>query len=131
MQRPIRLQMRHASRGFSLLEVLVAFVILAMVLGVLMEIFAGGLRNVGRASETQHAVLLAQSKLAAVGIEVPLAAGEVNGEFDKTYRWQVSIKPYQDNQPTAADDSGLPVPILPVMLFEVEVRVLWGDVDPP
>lgn len=118
-----------SQRGFSLLEVLVAFVILGLVLGTLMEIFSGGLRNVGLASEYQRAALLAQSKLATVGIELPLKEGDSNGEFDSTFRWQLSIRPYQDTQVQAADQTGAPTPILPVTLLEVEIKVLWGGND--
>lgn len=139
--------MYKSARGFSLLEVLVAFVILALVLGTLMEIFSGGLRNVGLAGEYQRAVLLGQSKLAAVGIESPLAEGESQGEFDPTYRWQISIKPFQEDQvapgvpagpakaaivaPAAVPATAVPttVPLLPVTLLEVEIRVLWGAGD--
>lgn len=113
-----------------MLEVLVAFVILALVLGVLMQIFSGGLSNASRADEYQQAVLLGQSKLASIGIEIPLKEGESNGEFNSTYRWQVSIRPYQDNQ---AQEGGqtLPAPTLPVTLLEVEMQVLWGDAAQP
>lgn len=121
--------MRRHSRGFSLLEVLVAFVILGLVLGALMEIFSGGLRNVGLAGEYQRAALLAQSKLATVGIELPLKESESNGEFDSTYRWQISIRPYQSTQIEAANQAAGPTPVMPVALVEVEIKVLWGADD--
>ena len=41
----------HKQRGYSLIEVLVAFTILAMALTVLLKIFSAGLRNVDAASE--------------------------------------------------------------------------------
>ena len=119
------------SRGFSLLEVLVAFVILALILGVLMQIFSGGLRNASRVDEYQQAVLLGQSKLASVGIETPLKVSESNGEFDAVYRWQISIQPYLVTPVQTSDQTGLPVPILPVSPLEVEIRVLWGGSDQP
>lgn len=123
--------MKQSSRGFSLLEVLVAFVILALVLGVTMEIFSGGLRNVSRAGEYQQAVLLGQSKLASVGIETPLVESESSGELgppDATYRWQLSIRPYRDQQ---MEQAVAPPAVLPVMLLEVDIRVSWGATDPP
>jgi len=123
--------MHKFSRGFSLLEVLVAFVILALILSVLMQIFSGGLRNASRADEYQQAVLLGQSKLASVGIETPLAVSEINGEFDAVYRWHISIRPYLETPAQVSSQTGLPAPILPVSLLEVEIQVLWGGSDPP
>ena len=123
--------MKHSSRGFSLLEVLVAFVILALVLGVAMEIFSGGLRNVSRAGEYQQALLLGQSKLTSVGIETPLVVGESSGEFgnpNATYRWQLSIRPYRDQQ---MEQEGSPAAALPVTLLEVGIRVSWGTSASP
>jgi general secretion pathway protein I len=122
---------QRQSRGFSLLEVLVAFVILALVLGTLMQIFSGGLRSVGRASEYQRAVLFAQSKLATMGIETAIKEGEESGEFDKTFRWQTSIKPFQEPPSETVDASGALKPVLPVTLMEVEIRVQWGDTMQP
>ncbi|CAH1191095.1 General secretion pathway protein I [Candidatus Nitrotoga sp. BS] len=118
--------MHKFNRGFSLLEVLVAFVILAMILGVLMQIFSGGLRNASRVNENQQAILLGQSKLASVGIETPMKISESDGEFDAVYRWHVSIRPYLETPAQTSEQTGMPVPILPVSLLEVEVQVLWG-----
>ena len=119
------------SRGFSLLEVLVAFVILALILGVLMQIFSGGLRNASRVDEYQQAMLLGQSKLASIGIEIPLKVSESDGEFDAVYRWHISIRPYLVAPTQTSDQTGLPVPILPVSLLEVEIQVLWGGSNQP
>lgn len=119
------------SRGFSLLEVLVAFVILALILGVLMQIFSGGLRNASRVDEYQQAMLLGQSKLASIGIEIPLKVSESDGEFNAVYRWHVSIRPYLVAPTQTSDQTGLPVPILPVSLLEVEIQVLWGGSNQP
>ena len=127
----IPLGMYKFSRGFSLLEVLVAFVILALILGVLMQIFSGGLRNASRVDEYQQAMLLGQSKLASIGIEIPLKVSESNGEFDAVYRWHVSIRPYLVAPAQTSDQTGLPVPILPVSLLEVEIQVLWGGSNQP
>ena len=48
-------------RGFSLLEVLVAFVILALVATALFRLFSGALQNASAAEEWSRAVLVAES----------------------------------------------------------------------
>src|SRR6478609_1305712 len=61
---------RH--RGFSLLEVLVAFVIVALVATALFRLFGGALNNASAAGEWSRALLLAESRLALAANVVPL-----------------------------------------------------------
>jgi general secretion pathway protein I len=78
-------------RGFSLLEVLVAFVIMSLALGVLLKVFSTGLRGAALSDEYGRAAILAESKLASLGVESELVEGTAEGEFDERYRWRTSI----------------------------------------
>ena len=78
---------RRRSRGYTLIEVLVAFVILAMALTVLLRIFSGGVRNVAVSSDYAKAVLIAESRLATAGIDDTLAPGETDGIENGRFRW--------------------------------------------
>ena len=111
--------MKQACRGFSLLEVLVAFIILALALGVIMRIFSGGLGNIGAAEHYSRAVAIAESKLVAVGVESPLAEGENTGEEEPGYTWRISV---QRDEAAAQPLEGA---VLPVDLYQVEVTVNW------
>jgi general secretion pathway protein I len=59
-------------RGFSLLEVLVAFVILSLVATALFRLFSGALVNASAADDYTHAVLVAESALTEAAAAVPL-----------------------------------------------------------
>ncbi|MDP2827034.1 MAG: type II secretion system protein [Sulfuricellaceae bacterium] len=110
---------QKACRGFSLLEVLVAFVVLALTLSVLMRIFSGGARNAMLANDYSRAVLIAESKLEAVGIEFPLSAGGASGEVDEKFGWQLSAQLLPDTAPVqGAVANGL---------YQVEVSVTWDE----
>ena len=111
--------MKRACRGFSLLEVLVAFIILAMALGVLMRIFSGGLGNIGMAEHYSHAVAIAEMKLASVGVESPLTEGEVTGE-EQGYTWRTSVLRFEEEAPVEAA-------ALLLELYRVEVTVNWDE----
>ena len=63
--------MSMKERGFSLLEVLAAFVILALVGTALFRLFSGALGNATLADEYSGATLYAESRLAAVSVEAP------------------------------------------------------------
>ena len=56
-----------SERGFSLIEMLVAMVILSLSLGVLYQAAAGAIRNARVSGEYTQAVMLAESKLAEYG----------------------------------------------------------------
>ena len=80
--------------GFSLLEVLVAFTLLAVAMAALMAIFSGGVNNADVANRYARAAMLAESKLATVGVEETLTEGETSGRFDDDFAWQLSVKVY-------------------------------------
>ena len=67
------------ARGFTLLEVLVAFVVLAAGAGILYRTFSTGLTNVSTVSGYSEAIAIAEAKLGALGIEHPLVEGEESG----------------------------------------------------
>lgn len=74
-------------RGFTLLEVLVAFVIAAMALGVLFNTALSGAATVRNAGLYETALALAQSRLALQGRFV-MREGVSEGE-DGPFRWRV------------------------------------------
>ncbi|MCF8002594.1 MAG: type II secretion system GspH family protein [Chromatiaceae bacterium] len=90
-QRP---QLAAFQRGFSLLEVLVAFAILALSLGVLMQIFSRALSTTGLNETYSRAAALAESKLGTVGINIPLEEGVHSGDPEDGMDWIVFIEPY-------------------------------------
>ncbi len=87
-------RLANNSRGFSLIEVVVSFIILALALGALMSGLAAGVRGTDRAAQASLALLYAESLLAETGASVPLAVGETTGERDGGYRWKRDIRPY-------------------------------------
>jgi general secretion pathway protein I len=110
---------RRSQGGFSLLEILVAFSILALSLGVLLEIFSTALRGVALSEQYTKAALLAESTLGAVGADIPLETGTYSGDAEEGYSWLVSISPYQSEY--LEPRSGYREPLV------VSVQVSWQD----
>lgn len=111
----------NKQRGFSLLEILIAFSILALSLGILLKIFTAGVNTAGVAEDYTAAVQIAESLMAKTGTETPLQPGETDGLDNEKYYWQVAVSPFQ----FVAEN--LDVSAMPVELFKVKVTVSWGE----
>lgn len=105
------------SRGFTLLEVLVAFVILLLAFSVMMQIFATGSRGLVATDDINRAVALARADLAEVGVTEPLQTGTQHGELADGFQWERTIDPF----PT--DEAELSARVRP--LYRVTTRIVW------
>lgn len=123
------LLVRHRQAGFSLLEIMVAFTLMALILAVLMRVFSGGLQGIGLAEDYARAASIAESTLARVGADIPLKEGSESGEAEDRYRWTVTMKPHDIPDVPAAEGSPASTPVknLPVVLHEVSVNVSWSE----
>ena len=86
----------QTANGFTLLEILVAFIVLSVVGGALLQLFHGGLRNIALSTEYSHAALLAKSKMAELDARTVVEPGDSEGSFDDTYRWRLTTEPHVD-----------------------------------
>jgi len=113
--------MARNNRGFTLIEIVVALLVLSIVSAVLFEGFSVGFRNARTADDFAQAVLIAQSKLAPTGVSEPLSAGTESGEELDKYSWTVRVDPVEV---TPDDDGAKPGRLQP---FFVAVDVVWSD----
>jgi general secretion pathway protein I len=83
--------------GFTLIEVLVAFAIAALLIVPLMRLVSTGLGSFDRSQNYATATLWAQSILADAGVETPLAQGVQTGDLALGMHWEMSITTYHDD----------------------------------
>jgi general secretion pathway protein I len=89
-------RLRRKLEGFSLLEVLAAFVILALVATGLFQLFSGALGNAAAAEAYSRAVLVAESRLAATASARPLLEATENGDEDEgRIKWETRVKAWE------------------------------------
>ena len=104
-------------QGFTLLELLVAFAIMALSLGMLYRASGSGARSVVDIEHYQRAVILGESLL-ALRDAVPEQGWKQTGE-SAGYNWRISSAPYA----TAITGPNVPP------LHEISIVITWADAD--
>jgi general secretion pathway protein I len=115
---------RRRAAGFSLLEVLVAFVIVALVATALFQLFGGALNNASATDDYSRAALVAESRLTAATAEAPLREGGDQGvSEDGKYAWASHVEPYV--APGTTPDEERLGQTAAVRLWRITVTVSW------
>mgnify|MGYP002623032202 CR=1 FL=1 len=107
--------------GFSLLEVLVAFSIFALSLGIIFQIYSTGARSTALSDEYARAIIIAQSQLASIGNDEVADIGEYSGIEHEKYQWVSRI--------TAVEDDNIDLETnFKIAKRAIEVEVSWDSI---
>ena len=141
---------RHRQAGFSLIEMVAAFLVFAIAMGVLMEILATSVHSTRASNAYTMAALWAESKLDTIGVGAPIEAGSTNGRFDDDYSWQLdiqlvdpaSVEPppqqYAGSAGNSIQNTGMQqrmtstagnpgaIQVQPFDLYQIDLTVFWG-----
>ena len=110
--------MTERQRGFTLIEVVVAFTLLALVFAAGFEIFTTGMSRAADLELEAQALGVAQSRLAMAGMEEQLKEGESRGDSeDHRFRWATTVRRSDEVDPAKLQG--------PYILYRVETRVDW------
>ena len=125
-------------QGFTLVELVAAFVIFAIGFGVLLQILSTCLHTTAQSSDYTRVSLWSQSLLDTQGVGEALKEGSYSGKFDERYSWQLMVRKIAapDDQPAqgvaAAGNPNMPqvdmAPVGPnnIDLYQLELIVSWG-----
>ena len=109
---------KRKNRGFTLIEVLVAFSILALFLGAVMPTLSGSLAASRTGGDTVTATAYAQSLIAGVGIDGAVTAGVFTDTLERSrFTSRLEVRPFGGE----AGEDGTPG------LFQVIAEVGWRD----
>lgn len=122
MSRSARCERRQAAGGFTLIEVLVALAVIAVLLASIGSLIAGSVR--GARSIDQHLALVEIARAIETGLpnRDELKVGRLSGEVSG-HRWNVDVTPFIANNV----DPRLPTPWVPQALV-ITVRSPEGPV---
>lgn len=114
---------RGREGGFTLIEVMAAFMVFALLFGVVLQILSTSVGNTRLSGEYTQAALWAQSKLDMLGLEQMIEPGVTQGRFNDEFAWTMEISETQ-----VIDERGLDAQQeLPISLYHVHLTVEWGE----
>ena len=101
-----------------MIEILIAFTIAALALSATLRLLPMGLAGAARAASYEQAVMLARSKLEALGGLILQAHGDASDD-EGPFHWQVSMRRY--GEPGTSYSNFYLVP------YEVAVDIVWTE----
>ncbi len=118
----------RSESGFTLLEVMIAFVIAAFAMTLLYQGATGGLAASASAAKTEEALSLAKSHLAAIGRGEGIARQESSGVDGGGFEFHLHIAPIGTRALTLTDsDRANDAKPASAVLFDVLVTESWTD----
>jgi len=97
--------------GFTLIEVIVAMVILGISLVMIMQLFSGGLKASRASCDYTRAVLHAKDKME----ELSAFPVQNSGDFQDGYQWESMVETYKEIEDVT------------LKLLKLRVKVYWGS----
>ncbi len=115
--------------GFTLLEVIIAFIITALALSVLFQGGVAGLRAARIAASYEQAIARAESRLAAASLPTSLRAADQQGDDGGGFHWHTRVSVIGTAARQASGMLGLiPKASSTVSLYAISVAISWrGD----
>ena len=114
--------------GFVLLEVVIAFIIAALALGVLYEAALAGLHATRTAARYEQALSRARSRLVIAEHGSPLIAGDMQGDDGGGFHWHLHVTPLETTAVRPFDPAGLRQSAdYQLTLYGLSVWVSWSD----
>ncbi len=101
--------MKSCPRGFTLIEVIVAFTILSISLVMVMQLFSAGLKASRASCDYTRAVIYAKNIME----EISGSPVQDSGEFEDGFFWEADAIPYENSQGMVSN------------LLQIKVKVLW------
>ena len=113
------------ARGFTLLEVIAAVLLLAITFASLMRVAGSSLALTARSAERSEAAMWARSLLDSAFVLEPIRVGQSSGRFDERYRWRLDVRPFQPPAGAPANGPQPRAPASPLKLYRLDLDVMW------
>ena len=108
---------RRWDDGFTLIETLVAMMLLAISLTMILQLFSGGLKSVQLSNHYTRAIFYAQEKMDEILLNAAIAEGVWEEELNDGFTLKAEVT---DNRAEKEESEKMPV-----NLFDVNLTVRW------
>lgn len=112
-----------AEHGFTLIEVLIAFLIAAMAISAIVHAAMGAVASSRAAARYDEAVARAESHLASLSV-APLSDGDRQGDEGDGFHWHVQVAAAGTAQLTGGNNA---IPAGAATLYRISVTLSWRD----
>jgi general secretion pathway protein I len=99
--------------GFTLLETLVAVIVLSISIVMIMQLFSSNLKVLPANEQYFSAVILARAKMEEALLSRPLVPGKKAGQFDDFFSWEMAV--VKEEQAVS----------FPFDIFKIDINVSW------
>lgn len=87
---------RRAESGFSLIEMIVATLLMSVAIVGLLALITGAMSNASRVREYERAAMLARTRMNELLVQDPLPMGsQMQGEFGNDWGWEAVAEPFE------------------------------------
>lgn len=108
-------------KGFTLIETLVAIMILATCLVIILQLFSGAMKAGRLSDEYTRAVFHAREKMEEILLTEELADGVAYGEFEDAFKWKAEIRYIE---PAEEQEQ---VKKMSADMFRITVNITWHE----
>lgn len=109
-------------RGFTLIEVLAAILLLALAFSALLGVAGASSALTQNAADRSQAALWARSLLDGTFVSTPPQPGHSSGRFDRKFGWQLDVTPWNEG-----GGGGIGGGVAEAtQLYQVDLVVSWG-----
>lgn len=123
-----------AQRGYTLIEVVVAFALLAAGIGLLLGVLSRSVDQVRWSARVGEAVAHADTLMDSIGVGAPVMPGTYEGSSeDGRYQWRVVVDEYSPEEDTRLRPGafGTASPLVSIdeslRLYRVDLELSWGE----
>jgi general secretion pathway protein I len=108
----------HPDKGFTLMEILTAMMLLAICLTTILQLFSEGLKAVRLSGDYTRAIFHAREKMDEIMLAERLTDADLEGEFPDGSKWSAVIRYVEPDEENIRR---------PLDLFHITVKVMWPE----